>query len=469
MTASPDKIPMPHNPEAERALLGSMIMDNAQIDVALDFLPRVPAPRRGRKEQPPEPLFYTPANQIVWEAVSALHAERRPIDLTVLAGRLREAGFLDAAGGPEYLAHLEDDIFSLSQVPEYARIVASHWRRRTIIRACRETALAASQMASLEDVLAMAERQIIGAGMDGAKGGYHALGDILIDELQSIEEERAGRRPPGLMTGILTLDRMIMGFRPPQFVVVAARPSVGKSAFVDQIALGVASLSGRTVAVNSLEMGKSEIVRRQLSRSATVSHEKIKDGRNLARHELDALHRDAEKLARVKLLIDDEPGLTGTIFCAKARRLKALHPDLAMIAVDYLQLMKGGRKDGDRRLEIEEISASLKCLCKELDIFIIACVQMNRKFEERLVQYEKDKAANKKNLPQRPEPSMADIREAGGIEQDADIIIFIDRDVSGDDITTWCKVAKFRGGRPCKFKLGFVGEYTQFVELANQD
>ncbi len=461
---------LPHNLEAERALLGGLVLDPRKIDVALEQLPPAAVAeartagesgrRRGSSE---EPLFFSQAHQQIFGAIVELYESGGAIDLTTVAERLLMRGQLEAVGGPAALAGLEEDIFSLGHVPEYAKIVVEKWRLRRLIRAAQSIAeQAAHTDAGVETLVERAEQSIFAIAQDQRQQDFVDIGTVLAQQLTEIEERtRSGGGLPGLETGFERLDQMTGGLRPSNLIILAARPSMGKTAFALNIASHVALRRGKAVGIFSLEMSAGELTTRILCSEAHVPMGRVLGGKPLRRAELDLLHETGGRLDAAPLHIDDSSSLTALEMRARARRLKSRCPELALIIVDYLQLMNGGGARYDnRQQEVTEISRSIKGLARELEIPIIALSQLSRQSEQR--RGTKDKM-----------PRLSDLRESGAIEQDADLVMFIhrERDMTPHDgppppeLAT-LRIGKQRNGPVGDFEMLFQGEFTQFVNLA---
>ncbi|MCE5229640.1 replicative DNA helicase [bacterium] len=461
---------LPANLEAERALLGCLILDNRLIDVALDQMPPAAvaqareAGRPRRRGEPDEPLFFSPAHQTIFSAILEIYEANAAIDLTTLAEKLLLKGQLEAVGGAPFLAALEEDIFAPGQAAEYARIIVEKWRLRRLIRAAQTIADQASG-AGAEDVTSMiesAEQRIFAIGQDQRSADFVHVGEVVADKLMEIEERsKSGGALPGLETGFDRLDQMTGGLRPSNMIIIAARPSMGKTAFAMNIAAHVALRRKKPVGLFSLEMSRGEVTSRLLCSESHVSMGRVLSGKALKRSELDALHEAGARIDAAPLHIDDASTLSALEMRARARRLKSRCPDLALIIVDYLQLMHGGGMRYDnRQQEVTEISRSIKALARELEIPIIALSQLSRQSEQR--RGTKDKM-----------PKLSDLRESGAIEQDADVVMFIHRErnlVQGDGPVqpdmACVRIGKQRNGPVGDFDMLFHGEFTQFVTLA---
>ena len=394
-TLEPRTLQLPHNLDAERALLGCLILDNNQLDVVTSILPPAAvalarAPERARRRaagSESEPLFFSAAHQIVFGAVCNLRESGQGVDLTTLAEHLLLKGELESVGGAPFLAGLEDDIFSLGQSVQYARIIADKWRLRCLIRAAQEIQqrAAGGGDGDVATVIEEAEQKVFAIAQQQQQGDFIQVGESVADRLMEIEERsRSGGALPGLATGFEKLDQMTGGLRPSTMVILAARPSMGKTAFALNIASHIALRQQKPVAIFSLEMSAGDLTTRILCSEARIPMGRVMGGKALRRSELDALHETGERLSLAPLHIDDAASLTALEMRARARRLKSRCPDLALIVVDYLQLMTGGGLRYDnRQQEVSEISRSIKALARELELPVLALSQLSRQTEQR--------------------------------------------------------------------------------------
>lgn len=467
----------PHNFEAERALLGGMLVDNRKIPEIIELFPiqarvffhTADAKEKRRKRKPADldlPVFAYPANQEIFETIVTLHDKGRAVDLMTLAHELDAAGRYQAVGGAAYLASLEEELVSTLYLHEYARIVVDKWRLRSLLHAAETIRHEAARGDNaVEEVIERAERRIFEISQQTQARDFVHVADVAADDLAEIEAraKHDSQTATGLMTGFFELDRLTTGLRPANLIILAARPSVGKSAFAMNIAMEAAVRQGKPVGIFSLEMSAQELTQRLLCTMANVQLGKVRSNR-LSHQDLDRLHAETMRLNTVPLFIDDSSSLTILEMRSRARRLKSRCPNLALIVVDYLQLMRstGGRVES-RQQEVSEISRAIKGLARELEVPIIALSQLSRQVEQRQGRTKKDKM-----------PKLSDLRESGAIEQDADVVIFIHRDFTpkGDqpgpktdtDLAT-IRVAKQRNGPVGDFDLLFRGDLTQFVNI----
>ena len=439
---SSPKVP-PHSLEAEAAVLGGILIDNAALDRIAELLS-------------PEDL-YREAHRKILRCALELSQRSEPIDILTLAEALKTRGEIAEVGGAAYLSELADRATSTANIHYYARIV----REKAILRGLIATAseIVARGYEAREDVnrfVDESEQAIYQIAERKMRTSFTRVGDMITDTFRQIEllYERK-EMVTGLPTGFLELDRMTAGFQPSDLIIVAGRPSMGKTSFCLNIAEHVAIEKGVGVAVFSLEMSKEQLVLRMLCSQARVDLSKVRTG-YLAQKDFPRLAEAAGRIHDAPIFVDDTPALSALELRAKARRLKRMkEANLGLIVVDYLQLMRGSStRDESREQEISQISASLKALAKELKLPVIALSQLNRQVESR----------------NPPKPRMADLRESGAIEQDADVIAFIYRDEvynpqSRDQGVAEILIAKQRNGPVGDVRLAFRSEYTRFENL----
>ncbi len=431
------KVP-PHNVEAEESVLGSVLLSIDAANLVMDKL------------EPDD--FYVPAHQAIFEAILGLYNQNQPIDAVTVSDALRRAEELDKVGGVTYLTRLLDAVPTASNVEYYAGIVEEHsLRRRMMSAGARVSELAMRTDSELAHVLDEAEATVLRVAQKRIGSGLEPLGPLFTPTLEAIEEmEATGAELTGISTGFRDLDRKLAGLQRANLVIVAARPSMGKSALALNIASNIALACG-PVAVFSLEMSRDEIVQRLLCSIGRVDSMKLRTG------QLGPLWQKvvgaASRMYKAPLYVDDAANVTVTEIRAKCRRLKRQH-GLELIVVDYLQLMQGNNRE-NRQQEIAEISRSLKNLARELDVPIIACSQLNRSLEART-----DKR-----------PQLGDLRESGAIEQDADVVMFIYRQEYYEPADIEAKglaeviVAKHRSGSTGRVNMTFLPEFTLFADL----
>ena len=442
METAAAKVP-PHSLEAEAAVLGGILLDNTALD-------RV-------AEQLVAEDFYREAHRKIFRAAAGLSQRSEPIDLLTLTEALKSHGELGEVGGAGYVSELADRALSTANIEYHARIV----REKAILRGLITTAseIVARGYEAREEVARFvdeAEQAIYQIGEKKTRASFTRVGDMITDTFRQIEllYERK-EMVTGVPTGFTDLDRMTAGLQPSDLIIVAGRPSMGKTSFCLNIAEYVAIEKGIGVAVFSLEMSKEQLVLRMLCSQARVDLGKVRNG-FLAQKDFPRLAEAAGRIHDAPIYVDDTPALSGLELRAKARRLKRLkEANLGLVIVDYLQLMRGsGTREESREQEISQISAGLKALAKELRLPVIALSQLNRQVENRSP----------------PKPRMADLRESGAIEQDADLIAFIYRDEvynpqSRDQGVAEIIVAKQRNGPIGDVRLAFRSEYTRFENL----
>ena len=436
----------PHSAEAEESVLGGILIDNETINSALEILK-------------PED-FYKPANTLIFTAMYRLSDRRDPIDLITLSQELKNLGFLEQVGGIEGLTNLANAVPNSANVSYYARLVKEKSLRRRVIAESNEIIRDAfSEDKDTEDFLDGVEQRILGVSNHRTQASFAKVGDIVQDSIKLIENLYDRKElVTGVPTGFTDLDKMTAGFQPSDLIIIAARPSMGKTALALCIGSYVALEAKKGVAVFSLEMSKEQLVLRMLCAEANVDNARVRTG-YLREGDFPHLVNAASKVAEAPMYIDDTPALTITELRSKCRRLHKESP-LSMILVDYLQLMRSPLYAGtSREQEISDISRSLKAIAKELHVPVVALSQLNRSVESRT-----DKR-----------PVMSDLRESGAIEQDADIIMFIYRDEVYNPEDSQEKgiaeiiIGKQRNGPTGVVKLAFDGGTTSFGNLSLRD
>lgn len=431
----------PHDMEAEQSLLGSFIVSNATADEVMDYLK-------------PED-FYFDEHVIICGAIFGLRAINKPVDVVVLSDEIKSRGDLDRIGGPSYLARLVELVPTTQNAKYYAAIIKESSVKRCVIRAGRDIyELGFSPTVTAMELIDHTERLIYEASQGMVRGDFQSLEHILPTTLQRLEERYDHRGSiRGIATGIRNLDLQIGGFQPQELVVIAARPSVGKTSLALNIAAYNAVRQKKPVGIFSLEMSREQLAERVISAEAMIESDKLRSG-YLSQEDWQALTQASNKLADAPLYIDDTAGLTALEIRAKAKRL-AVTAKVSLIIVDYLQLACSGEKVESRVLEIAQITRSLKNLARELDVPVIVVSQLSRDIEKR----------------DRKKPQLSDLRESGAIEQDADIVIFLYTDDSVDAAEvntrtpTNALVAKHRNGKQGMVKLMFDKRYTKFESL----
>ncbi|MEG6574284.1 MAG: replicative DNA helicase [Caldibacillus debilis] len=435
-----DRTP-PQNIEAEQAVLGAIFLEPESIHIAAERLL-------------PED-FYRTAHQIIFQTMLKLHDQGKAVDIITVTEELAAAKQLEAAGGVSYLTDLAASVPTAANIDYYAGIVQEKSLLRRLIRAASTIAQEGyTREDDVEDLLADAERRILEVSQRRNVGSFQNIRDVLVRTYDKIEKlhNRKGDIT-GIPTGFIELDRMTAGLQKNDLIIVAARPSVGKTAFALNIAQNVATKTDENVAIFSLEMGAEQLVMRMLCSEGNINSQNLRTGR-LTDEDWKKLTMAMGSLSNAGIFIDDTPAIRVSEIRAKCRRLKQEH-GLGLVIIDYLQLIQGsGRVKENRQQEVSEISRSLKALARELEVPVIALSQLSRGVEQR----------------QDKRPMMSDIRESGSIEQDADIVAFLYRDDyynkdSENKNIIEIIIAKQRNGPVGTIQLAFAKEYNKFVNL----
>ncbi len=433
------KVP-PHSIEAEQSVIGGLMLDNGRWDQIADLLI--------------DQDFYRQDHRLIFSCIANLSESNTPFDVITISERLESLGEIEEVGGLSYLGSLVKNTPSAANIKAYANIVRERSILRQLIRVATDIGDSAfnTEGRSYTELLDNAEKLVFEIADQGNRGGrgFVAIKDLLVKAVDRIDLLFQQDNPiTGISSGFSDFDEMTSGLQPSDLVIVAGRPSMGKTTFAVNLAENAAIKHNVPVAVFSMEMPGEQLAMRMMSSLGRIDQHKIRSGK-LEDDDWPRLTSAVGMLAEVPIFIDDTPALTPTELRAKARRLKREH-NLGMIVIDYLQLMQVHGKSDNRTAEISEISRSLKGLAKELNVPVIALSQLNRSLEQR---------PNKR-------PVMSDLRESGAIEQDADVIIFIYRDeVYNDDSpdkgTAEIIIGKQRNGPVGKVRLTFLGKYTRF-------
>ncbi len=434
-----DRLP-PNNPEAEEAVLGSLLMDPEAIGKIVAFLTRDD--------------FYRERNGIIYEAARAIYDRREPVDFVSVADELKRQGRYDEVGGLVYLSHLIGVVPTAVHVEHYAHIVErTAIKRRLISAAGKIAAVAYDDSLDLDTTLEKSEQLLFGVSQRRVTRDFQSIGEILADYLQEMETRAAeGEGGRGVPTGFIELDKLTGGLQRSDLVILAARPSMGKSSWALNIVQNSALRSNATCAVFSLEMSKTQLAHRLLCSESGVDATKLRLGM-INESEQRKLHHALAVLSDAPIYIDDTPSINLTELRSKARRLAA-DRGVDLVVVDYLQLITTSRSGDNRVQEISEISRSLKALARELNAPVIALSQLSRAVESRTPHI----------------PMLSDLRESGSIEQDADIVLFIYREDMYNRETEKKGIAdiylaKHRNGPTGQFPLLFLERTTRFVDL----
>ncbi|MEG6584382.1 replicative DNA helicase [Dendrosporobacter sp. 1207_IL3150] len=437
-----ERIP-PQNLEAEQAVLGGMLIEREAISKVAEFL---------RPED-----FYREAHRLIFGAMQELFNKNEPVDLVTVTEYLRKADKLENAGGIAYITSLANSVPTAANITYHGKIVEEKSLLRQLINSATNIAgLGYEASEEVANILDKAEKMILEVSGRKIGGDFTPIKSIIFDAFGKIEQLYASKGGiTGLASGFKDLDRLTSGLQASDLILVAARPSMGKTAFTLNIASNVAIREKQAVAFFSLEMSKEQLVQRMLCAEASIDSQRLRIG-ELEDRDWSKLISAADRLSSAPIFIDDTPGITVMEMRSKARRLKIEH-DLKLIIIDYLQLMQGsGSKGGEnRQQEISEISRSLKALAREVNVPVIALSQLSRSVESRQVK----------------KPMLSDLRESGSLEQDADIVAFLYRedyynpDTENKNITEVI-IAKHRNGPVDTVQLFFHKQFTKFADLS---
>lgn len=442
------KLP-PQAIDMEEAVLGALMIEKDALTAVADIL---------RPDS-----FYKESHVRIYSAIVTLFADSEPIDMLTVTAKLRSTGELELVGGASYIMELTSKVNSAANIEFHARIISQAYIKRELIKVSSEI-----QREAYEDttdvfrLLDKTEQSLFAISESNIKKNYADMGALMRQALAELDQKKNNKDGlTGVPSGFSALDRLTSGWQKTELMILAARPGMGKTAFVVSSLRNAAVDFNIPVAIFSLEMSSVQLVNRLISAEAEIDSEKIRKG-SLAPHEWEQLHHRIHRLTNAPIYIDDTPALSVLELRAKCRRLKAQH-DIQMIVIDYLQLMTGdtgGKSPGNREQEIAMISRSLKNLAKELDVPVIALSQLSRAVETR--------GGEKR-------PQLSDLRESGSIEQDADMVIFLYRpeyygiteDEAGNSVAGVGEVilAKNRAGSLDTIQLRFIGKYTKFADL----
>jgi replicative DNA helicase len=430
--------PLPSNEDSERAILGAILLDNSLITQAVERLKTAD--------------FYSPLNRRIYGAMISLFESSKVIDPILIGEELKKEGSLESIGGVSTITNLTYGLPHFTDLTGYIELVRDKAMMRNLIRTCNQiTSEALEEEDDANVILDHAEQMIFALAEHRAAEGFSHVQPVAEKVLAKVEEysKRESHALTGLATGFRELDEMTSGLQPSDLIIVAARPSMGKTALCLTIAQNAAIDEKAVVGFFSLEMSKEQLVMRMMASEAKVDASRFRRG-ILSREEWERLARAIGTLADAKLFIDDTPGISVLEMRAKARRLAAEQKRLDLIVVDYLQLMSGGRSE-NRQQEVSQISRELKGLAKEMSVPVIALSQLSRAPEAR----------------NPPKPLMSDLRESGSIEQDADVVAFIYREdyyKPSDENAGMAELilSKQRNGPTGTVKLAFLKEFTRF-------
>ena len=440
---------IPNNLDAEKAVLGAAFLSKTALQKICDELS--------------EESFYLDANAKIFSVIRELNEEGTPVDITIVTDRLNDKKILTQIGNVEYLSEVIDSVPSASNVDYYISIVKEKQVGRKIIETANEIATDAyASEDSIYDVLENAEMKILRIGNMRKSSEFQRIQDVAAREQANIEKlSEQGNEITGLATGFIEFDRLTAGLQPGQFVIIAARPAMGKTAFVLNLATYASMHSDKSVAVFNLEMTADQLANRILSNLGQIPIPKMRTGR-LEHNDWRRLNEAVSQLSSSKLFIDDTPGITIGEIRSKCRKLANSEDGLSLVIIDYLQLITGPAKAaGNRQQEVSEISRSLKMMALELGVPVIAAAQLSRAVEAR-----EDKR-----------PIMSDLRESGSIEQDADIVSFLYRDdyynkesrrEDGASLSEFI-IGKNRSGPTTTVELLFKGVTSTFVNFQKEN
>jgi len=431
---------LPHSVEAEQSVIGSMIMDREAIMAASEIIVSED--------------FYQHQYGVIFDTMVELYNEGKPVDMITLQNRLREKDVPPEISSLEFARDLLDVVPTSANVRHYAQIVQEKSMLRKMIKVTEEIAntcyLARERT---EDIMEDTEKKVFELLQRRSSGDYVPIKEVVLNALDKIEKASKNKGTvTGIPTGFIDLDYKTSGFQPSDLILIAARPSMGKTAFVLNIAQNMAFKEGKTVAIFSLEMSKEQLVNRLFSLESKVDSQALRTG-NLTDEDWAKLIEGAAVVGKSNLIIDDTPGISVSELRSKCRKFKLEH-NLGIIIIDYLQLMTGGKRIESRQQEISEISRSLKAVARELNVPVVALSQLSRAVE------------------QRPDhrPMLSDLRESGAIEQDADVVMFIYRDDYYNKDTEKKNIAeiiiaKQRNGPIGTVELVWLPNYTKFANM----
>ncbi len=433
----------PQNLEAEEAVLGAMLLSETAIGVVTEILDAAD--------------FYRGSHGTIYRTCLALWAKGEPVDAITLANELEERGELEQIGGASRVAELAALVSATANVEHYARIVKETATLRGLIRAGQEIVrLGQERIGETTELVDRAEQIVFDLSQERVRGDFDHIGPLLTESFERITKlYEAGVDVTGVPCGFRDLDRLTSGFQPGNLVILAARPSMGKSALALCIAANLGVRGSTPVALFTLEMSKAEVTQRLMCSEAKVESDRVRSGK-LTQEDWPRLTAACDKLMKAPIYVDDTGSITMMELRSKARRLKAREPRLGLIVVDYLQLMTAGGTVENRVQEVSQISRNLKVLARDLDVPILALSQLSRAVEQR-----HDKR-----------PILSDLRESGSIEQDADLVLFVYRDeyYNGDESDQQglaeLILAKHRNGPTDAVKLSFLRRYAKFADLA---
>lgn len=437
------KVP-PHDLEAERSVLGAILIDSEAMSLVAEFL---------RPDH-----FYASEHKIIFSSMMSLYEKQKPIDIVTIKDELKKNDALKKIGGKAYIADLINTVPTSANIEQYGLIVKGHFIRRSLIDlSSRIVEKAFDDKGDVKKLLDEAERAIFSLSQANLTKDFVELKDILSESFERLEElVKKGNNLRGIATGFSSLDNKLAGLQDSNLIILAARPGIGKTTFSLNIALNTAIKEKNPVGFFSLEMSKEELVDRLLVGVADIDAWRLKTGR-LSDEDYKRLHDAMAELSDALIFIDDTPGLSILEMRTKARKLK-IEKDIKLLVVDYLQLANAGRYFESRVNEVSAVSQGLKNLARELKIPVLAISQLSRAVEQRGVK----------------KPQLSDLRESGSIEQDADVVIFLYQEEETEDLLDQNKkliklfIAKHRNGPTGEIDLMFRGDRVKFYEVENK-
>jgi len=436
---SPHQLP-PQNVAAEEAILGGILLDPEALSRITHLLK-------------PE-FFYIQSHQDIYRAALSLHMQGKPTDMTAVATWLQDQGLLEKVGGPAKLVQLVEQVVSAVNIDQYAVLVADKYLRRQLIQAGQDILrLGYETSLPIEQVLDQAEQHIFAICQSQPRQELVSTAEMVSTIWQEIEQRSEDMLPPGITSGFYDLDALTQGFQRSDLIIVAGRPSMGKTSFCLNIARNIAATHRLPVALFSLEMSKEQLVYRLLASEARIESTRLRTGR-IAEQEWPNLNQAISNLAQLPIFIDDSASATLMEIRSKSRRLQAEQGSLGLVLIDYLQLMDSGTNSDNRVLELSRMTRGLKTLARELQVPVIVLSQLSRGVEHR---------TNKR-------PMLSDLRESGSIEQDADVVIMLYRDEYYNPDTpergvSEVIIAKHRNGPTGVAKMLFDSSFTQFRNM----
>lgn len=432
---------IPNDIEAEQSVLGSCLVDLNAVTSAVETLT--------------EEDFYRKDHKIIFKGINNLFSKNEPIDIITLKDEISSMGQYEQVGGIEYIANLPEKVPTTANVNKYITIVKQKAIARNLINISNEISiLAFDTTTDIDELIAITEKKIFEITQKKNAKGVSKLKDLLVDSITNLENLYNNGNKKGISTGFVDIDRRMGGLRGSELIIVAARPAMGKSAFVLNIATHVAYKEKIPVLIFNLEMGKEQLTDRIICSQAYIDSKKYQDGK-LDEEDWSKIAESIGPLSEANILIDDNSSITISEIRAKCMKMK-MEENIGLVIIDYLQLINPSSNKMSREQEVAEISRSLKLLSKDLNIPVIALSQLSR--------------ANEKRGSEDKRPVLSDLRDSGSIEQDADIVLFIHREeyynlTEENKGIAEINFAKFRRGQPGTEKLLWLGEYTKFVNM----